>query len=178
MALPGDTMTWTRPSTVSAAGEVDGADQSRSTSTTASATHEVSVPWPWDVDVRGPERPAPGRLAHGQRPEQAGAAPRRAVPAEIAIADPRGLAARTVRENAQHVAGAVLAEYALGAADAQPTLLAAGPLGAPAASTASSTGMTHPSGATEVWLATLPAVAAGLRLADLPVPARAGRDRR
>jgi hypothetical protein len=152
VALPGDTMTWRGPSTVSASGEVE--EQTIPLDLDEGiGTHEVSVPFSWDVDVRGPsDQRRGGSLTDSDRSRPAGSA--QGLPAEIVIADPRGLAATTIRENAQHVARSMLDEYALGAADAQPTLLAAGPLGVRGDQFGELYGMTHLSGATEVWLAT------------------------
>jgi hypothetical protein len=152
VAMPGDTMTWKGASTVSASGEVveetlpldldDGV-----------GTHEVSVPWEWDVDVRSPNgQHRGGSLTDSDRSRLGGSA--QGLPAEIAIADPRGLATMTMHENAQHLTRSVLSDYSLRAIDAQPTLLAAGPLGAQGGQYGELYGMTHPSGATEVWLAT------------------------
>jgi hypothetical protein len=152
VALPGDTMTWRGPSTVSASGEVD--EQTFPLDLDDGiGTHEVSVPWQWDVDVRGPsDQRRGGSLTDSDRSRPAGSA--QGIPAQVAIADPRGLAATTVRENAQYLAGSVLDEYALGAAAAQPTLLATGPLGARTNQYGELYGMTHTSGATEIWLVT------------------------
>jgi len=149
VAMPGDTMTWKGGATVSPSGEVE--EQTFPLHLDDGiGTHEVSVPWEWDVDVRGPrDQRRGGSLTDSDRSRPAGSAP-----GEIAIADPRGLAATTVRENAQHLARAVLGDYSLVAANAQPTLLAAGPLGAQVGQYGELYGMTHPSGATEIWLAT------------------------
>ena len=59
-----------------------------------------------------------------------------------------------IRDRAESVAGSMMDEYALRAADAQPTLLAAGPLGTRTGQYGELYGMTHPSGATEIWLVT------------------------
>ena len=174
VAMPGDTMTWKAGASVSASGEVEEETIPLDLDD-GIGTHVVSVPWQWDVDVRGPsDQRRGGSLTDSDRSRPGGSA--QGLPAEIAIADPRGLAATTVRENAQYLARAVLGDYSLVAADAQPTLLAAGPLGAPGGQYGELYGMTHPSGATEIWLTTyLPSRAdAGFAVSRFP-PAPVGQ---
>ncbi|TFV87936.1 hypothetical protein [Blastococcus sp. CT_GayMR16] len=152
VATPGDTMTWKGPSIVSASGEVDEQTVPLDLDD-GIGTHEVSVPFTWDVDVRGPgNQRRGGSLTDSDRSRPGGSA--QGIPADVAIADPRGLATMTVRDNAAYIARSVLDEYALGAADAQPTLLAAGPLGVRGDMFGELYGLTHLSGATEVWLTT------------------------
>jgi hypothetical protein len=151
VAMPGDTITWGAPSVVSASGEVD--DQTIELDVDEGiGMADISVPWSWDVDVRANGQRRGGSLADSDRSR--GGPPTPGIPADVAIADPRGLAGATQHDVAASIAGSVLDEYAVGAADARPTLLAAGALGARTGQYGELYGMTHPSGATEIWLVT------------------------
>jgi hypothetical protein len=74
--------------------------------------------------------------------------------APLTIADPRGLAGATPQDLVQSAVGTALNEDGLDSATVGVTLLAAGPLGVRGDQYGELYGMTHPSGATEVWLAT------------------------
>ncbi len=74
-------------------------------------------------------------------------------PTDVVPADPRGLLGRLPDPQAGRWAtGSQLAVYGLAADQAQPTLLAAGPLGSRVNRYGELYGMTHPSGATSTWL--------------------------
>ena len=151
VAMPGDTIAWGAPSVVSASGEVD--DQTIELDVDEGiALADISVPWSWDVDVRANGQRRGGSLTDSDRSR--GGPPTPSIPVDVAIADPRGLAGATQRNVAASIAGSVLDEYGVGAADALPTLLAAGPLGSRTGQYGELYGMTHPSGATELWLVT------------------------
>ena len=105
----------------------------------------------------------------------------------VSAEDPRGLADRTFREAAEWSVGSTLASYGLSAAQARPTLLAAGQLGPRVDQYGELYGMTHPSGATTTWLISYspgnrsggvttmmsPAVPAGTSLLDQVVAVQA-----
>jgi len=95
--------------------------------------------------------------------------------ADIEPADPRGLRDRTDPVASAWTAASQVAEYGLSAEEAQPTLLAAGPLGARVGTYGELYGMTHPSGATSTWLVTYSPAApeSGTSLSTFP-PAPAG----
>ena len=155
VSMPGDTMAWRTASVVSASGKVDSPSLDVEVED-GIGTAKISAPWQGGVDVRGNDgQRRGGYLTDSDRSRSAG--PAGALPAGTRIIDPRGLAALTVRVNAEQLASSVLGQYALDPATARPTLLAAGPLGARNNQYGELYGMTHPSGATEIWLATYPA---------------------
>lgn len=115
---------------------------------------EIPTPWAWGslgpvVHVQG--APAPQGMQMGDSVRLRGGGLGHAPTA--AIADPRGLGDRIQREQAEQTAGWQLEMYGLTVDQAQPTLLAAGPLGT-RASHGELYGVTHPSGATELWVVT------------------------
>jgi hypothetical protein len=74
-------------------------------------------------------------------------------PSDVVPADPRGLAAAGATSEGQASSlGHILQQYGLTADEARPTLLAAGPIGS--GRNAALLGITFPSGATGMWLAT------------------------
>ncbi|MGY1803330.1 hypothetical protein ACI78T_08615 [Blastococcus sp. SYSU D00922] len=98
-------------------------------------------------DAAGADRPL--QMADSDR--LGGGEPWGGVP-EVQALDPRGLADRTWQQASLWSVGSELATYGLGVETAQPTLLAAGPLGSRVNQYGELYGMTHPSGATSTWL--------------------------
>jgi hypothetical protein len=157
VAQPGDTVDRGLIPVVEASGE-ERAERVDVAVEDGIAVTEAPAPWPWaspgsDVRVRsaaGDDRPV--QLEESERLR--GGIVSSVVPPEVAPADPRGLAGRTDPEASSWSVGSVLANYGLTAEQAQPTLLAVGPLGSRVNRYGELYGMTHPSGATTTWLMT------------------------
>ena len=116
---------------------------------------EIPTPWAWGalgpmVHVQGANAPQSMQMEDSVRLR--GGMP--GVGPTAAIADPRGLGDRIQRDQAEQAAAWQLEMYGLSEDQARPTLLAAGPLGTRVAQYGELYGMTHPSGATELWVVT------------------------
>ena len=169
---PGATVTRGLTPVVEASGEVRREDVDVATDDGIGIA-EIPAPWAWGagptVQVQG--APAPQGMQIEDSVRLRGGALGHAPTAPIA--DPRGLGDRIQRVQAERTAGWQLEMYGLSADQAQPTLLAAGPLGT-RAPYGELYGMTHPSGATELWVVTYApdqAEAGGQWFAVPPAPA-------
>jgi hypothetical protein len=119
----------------------------------------VPAPWPWggwagEVMIEGPGHPSLMSLDASDRLTAGRTGGGLWTP--ITPADPRGLLDRTRPEQAEGTAGSVLAGYGLTAEQAEPTLLAVGPLGQYVGTYGELYGFTFPSGAVGTWVMTYP----------------------
>ena len=118
---------------------------------------EVPAPWPWSGDVQiHRANGAGGRGLQVEDSARLRGDPTAPGVSDATPADPRGLRDLTNWEMAASLAGSQVTTYGLTAEQAQPTLLAAGPLGSHVRQYGELYGMTHPSGATSTWLLTYP----------------------
>ena len=148
VALPGDTATRAGVPVVFASGEVSE-ERVTISMDDGIGVEEVEAPWPWMLDL-WIDREGAFIGSIGDRTDRM-AAPDEHLWPEIPPADPRGLIDRTQRDMAEMTIGTQLSRYGLTPEQAQPTLLAAGPLGTYVGTYGELYGFTFPSGALGAW---------------------------
>jgi hypothetical protein len=147
VARPGDSATWTTPPVVAADGSESTGTRDLPMEDGVVVTELAGpVSWATAIDVH-----RDGRLLVSVLPEQSTRIAGEELPT-VRPADPRGLAGRLDGTWLGFSTRTLLDAYGLTAAEADPTLLAAGPLGPEWSTRAWLVGVTFPSGATGLLL--------------------------